>query len=77
MNKNRIIFWGIVLLIGLMLTGCAGYYSGYGYYESPYYDYDYGYYPYLHHREFGVSPEWGEHHGSGEHHEGGHPHHPH
>jgi hypothetical protein len=38
MNKKKIIFWGIVLLIGLMLTGCAGYYAGYGYSDRPYYD---------------------------------------
>jgi hypothetical protein len=71
MYKKKTVILGIVLLIGLMLTGCAGYYSGYGYYESPYYQYDYGYYPYPHHRWFGVSPGWSEHHRSGEHHEGG------
>jgi hypothetical protein len=38
MNKKKIILWGIMLLIGLMLTGCAGYYGGYGYREYPYYD---------------------------------------
>ncbi|HSB04948.1 MAG TPA: hypothetical protein VLK23_07090 [Thermodesulfobacteriota bacterium] len=31
-------------MIGLMLTGCAGYYSGYGYYDYPYYDNGYRYY---------------------------------
>ncbi len=29
MNKRRIIHWGMTLLTGLMLTGCAGYYGGY------------------------------------------------
>jgi len=38
MNKKKIIFWGITLLIGLMLTGCAEYSGGYGYREYPYYD---------------------------------------
>lgn len=38
MNKKKIFILGIVLLIGLMLTGCAGYYGGYGYREYPYYD---------------------------------------
>ena len=46
MNKKRIFFWGIVLLIGLMLTSCAGYYGGYGYNDYPYNNYDYGYYGY-------------------------------
>jgi len=36
MNKRKMILWGMTLLIGLMLTGCAGYYGGYGYGESPY-----------------------------------------
>jgi len=38
MNKKKIFILGIVLLIGLMLTGCAGYNGGYGYREYPYYD---------------------------------------
>ena len=73
MNKKKIIFWGIVLLIGLLLTGCAGYYGGYGYYDYPYYDYGYGYYGYPYYYHYGH--ERGEHHWSGhergEHHEGG------
>ena len=73
MNKNRIIFWGIVLLIGLLLTGCAGYYGGYGYPDYPYYDYGYGYYGYPYYYHYGH--ERGQHHWSGhergEHHEGG------
>jgi hypothetical protein len=36
MNKKKMIFWGITLLIGLILAGCTGYYRGYG--EYPYYD---------------------------------------
>jgi len=56
MNKRKITLWGIVLLIGLMLTGCAAYEGGY--YEYPYY-YDYGY------------PYYGDHHEFDEHHEGG------
>lgn len=40
--KKRIVLWGIILLAGLMLTGCAAYDTGY--YGYPYYyDYDYGY----------------------------------
>ena len=39
MNKRRIIFWGIVLLFGLMLTGCAGYYGGYGHSDQFPYNY--------------------------------------
>lgn len=48
MDKRKFIFWGAVLLIGLMLTGCAGFYgpseydnpySGYGYRGSPYREY--------------------------------------
>ena len=73
-GRKKIIWGGIVLLISLMLAGCAGTYSGYGYYDYPYYDYDYGYYgsPYYygHHREFGEHHEFGEHGGhreSGEH----------
>jgi hypothetical protein len=85
MDRRKMILWGVMLLvIGLMLTGCAGYYSGNGYYGYPYYDYGYPYYGYYgfpyydhgyrrgfgeHHREFGQSPKWGgEHEGSGEHH---------
>jgi hypothetical protein len=82
MGKKKIILGGMVLLTGLMLAGCAGTYSGYGYYNYPYHDYDYGYYgsPYddghhrefgEHHREFGHRPEWSEHHEGGEHHESG------
>jgi hypothetical protein len=44
MSKKKIFSLGIVLLIGLMLTSCAGYYGGYGYHDYPYYDYHYGYY---------------------------------
>jgi hypothetical protein len=32
------ILWAITLLIGLILTGCAGYYGGYGYREYPSYN---------------------------------------
>ena len=39
MNKKKIIFWGMVLLFGLMLTGCAGYYGGYGHNDQFPYDY--------------------------------------
>ena len=78
MKKMKILIGGAVLFLGLMSAGCAGYYSGYGYYDYPYYDdYGYGYfvYPYGHHREFGEhhrefghGPEWGEHHEGGGHH---------
>jgi hypothetical protein len=39
MNKERIIFWGIVLSFGLMLTGCAGCYGGYSHNDQFPYDY--------------------------------------
>jgi len=78
MNKKKIIFWGITLLIGVMLTGCAGYYGGYGYYDSPYYDYDYGYYgsPYNYYGHERGEHQWGGHERGehGEHHEGGEQH---
>jgi len=67
MDKKRIFLWGIMIVLGLMLTSCAGYYSGYGYYNYPYYDYGYGY-PYGY---YGYGHEWREHHEWGEHHEGG------
>ena len=65
MDKKSILMLGIVFLIGFMLTGCAGYYGGYGFYDYPYYDYGYRYYgyPYYH------GHEWREHHRDfGEHH---------
>jgi hypothetical protein len=47
MRNKEITFLAMVLLIGLMLTGCAtGYSHGYSRYNYPYYDYpynDYGY----------------------------------
>jgi len=52
MDKRKFIFWGAVLLIGLMLTGCAGYYGGYGQYDYPYNDYGYGYYGSPYYREY-------------------------
>jgi hypothetical protein len=50
MDKKKFVFWGIVLLIGLMLTGCAGDYGAHGYSDYPYYNQDYGYSgsPYYH-----------------------------
>ena len=63
---------GMMLLIGIMLTGCAGYYGGYGN------DYDSGYYGYPSNN---YGHEWGEHQGGShergehsEHHEGGEQH---
>ena len=75
MDKKKIVILGIVLLIGLMLSGCAGYYGGYGYYDFPYNNYGYysypynndgyGYYGYLYY----YGHEWREHHREfGEHH---------
>ena len=65
MDKKKIVALGIVLLIGLMLTGCVGYYGGYGYYDYPYYNNSYGYYLYPSYPRH----EWGEHHREfGEHH---------
>ena len=73
MEIKSIFVLGTMLLIGLMLVGCAGYSDGgYGYYEYPYYNYGYGYngYPNYHghewgessHREMGVAPHFEEHH---------------
>ena len=43
MDKKTISIFGIVLLTGLVLAGCAGYYGGgYGYYDYPYSNYSYG-----------------------------------
>jgi hypothetical protein len=77
MIKKQILFSVVMVLIGLMLTGCAGYYGGYGYGSSRY-NYDSGYYRNPHNN---YGHEWGEHHqGShewedhGEHHEGGEQH---
>ena len=39
MDKKKLYFWGMLLVLALMLTGGAGYYSGYGYYDYPYYGY--------------------------------------
>ena len=50
MVRKVMIICGVLLLIGIMLTGCAGYYSGYGYYDYPYYDYGDGYYGYPYHQ---------------------------
>lgn len=86
MDKRKIVLGGVAILIWLILAGCAGYYSDYGYYDNPYYD-DYGYGYFVHpydrhhresgerHREFGHRPEWGEHHEGGERHGGGEHHH--
>ena len=38
MNKKKMTLWAIMLLIGLILTGCAGYYGDHGYREYPSYD---------------------------------------
>jgi hypothetical protein len=45
MDKKKIFMLGIVLLIGLMMTGCAWHYGGY---SSPYYNLGlgFGYYGY-------------------------------
>ncbi len=40
-------FIALMLLVILALSGCAGYYSGYGYYDYPY---GYSYYGYPHGR---------------------------
>jgi hypothetical protein len=59
MDKKKIILWGMILLIGLMLTGCATYDAGYYDYPYYYYDYNYGYPYYGHHHEFGEHREGG------------------
>jgi len=41
MDKKKTVILGIVFLIGLMLTGCTGYYGGYGYSDDPYSGYGY------------------------------------
>jgi hypothetical protein len=66
-DKRKIVLGAIGLLVGLMLTGCAEYYAGHGYYDYPYYDDDYGYPYYSHHREFNEHHEFREHHESGGH----------
>jgi hypothetical protein len=68
MNKKKIVLWGMTLLAGLILTGCATY--GTGYYDYPSYDYgyDYGYPYYGHHHGFGEHHDFGEHHEGDEHH---------
>jgi hypothetical protein len=75
MDKKKITLWGIVLLIGLMLTGCAAYDAGYFDYPYYYHDYDHGYPYYGDHHEFREHHDGGEHHGFGKHHEGGECHH--
>ena len=74
MDRKTIFSLGIVLLVGLTLTGCAGYYSGYGHYDYPYYDNGYRYYggyglydyPDYGYRYYGYpyhhGHEWREHH---------------
>lgn len=66
MNK-KMVFLGILLLIGLTLSGCVaggyghgyGYDYGHGYYSYPrsYHYYDYGY-PYRHHRDWDDHRDW-------------------
>jgi hypothetical protein len=56
MIKKQIILGIVGLLIGLILTSCAWYDSGYG---SHYQNYDYGYYGNSHNN---YGHEWGEHH---------------
>ena len=58
MGRKKIVTLGVVLLIGLMLTGCVGYYGGYGYYDYPYADYGYRFYGFPYHH----GHEWREHH---------------
>ena len=43
MDKKKFLHLGIVLLIGLMLTGCAANYAAHGYSGVPYNDYNQGY----------------------------------
>ncbi len=44
MRTKKIVFLGMVLFIGLMLTSCAtGYSHGYSRYDYPYNDYGYGF----------------------------------
>jgi hypothetical protein len=56
MNK-KLVFLGILLLLGVTLSGCVavgGYGHGYGYYSYPY-SYGYGYHGYPdrnHHRDW-------------------------
>jgi len=64
MNK-RVVFWGGVILITLILSGCVGY-GGYGYYDHPYgygsFNYRYGDddYPYRNHDRH--HHDWDDHH---------------
>ncbi len=53
MNR-RVVFWGVLILIALILSSCVGY-GSYGYHDYPYgtgsfhYRYDYDDYPYRYH----------------------------
>jgi len=51
MDKRKFIFWGVVLSIGLMLTGCAGDYGAHDNSDYPYYNQGYGYYGSPYYRE--------------------------
>jgi hypothetical protein len=44
MDKKKLFLGGVVLLIGLILTGCAGYYGAHSYSDYPYYNQGYGNY---------------------------------
>ena len=50
MDQRKLFLWGVVLLIGLMLTGCAGDYGAHSYSDYPYYNQGYRNYqsPYYH-----------------------------
>ena len=55
MNK-KLVFLGILLLVGLMLTGCVTV-GGYGYHHGYPYGY-YGYYYGYHHRDWDDHHHW-------------------
>ena len=62
-EENKIILWVIAFLIGFLLTGCAGYYGGYGNYDYSYYDHGYQYYGYPYYYHYGHERD--EHQGGG------------
>ena len=64
MDRKKIFIFGIVLLIGLMFTGCAWFHSGD--YASPYHNLGSGFgyygYPYYQGYEGEENPTFDEHH---------------
>jgi len=60
MRRKRILILGVMLLIGLMLTGCVGYYGGSSYRNHSYEWWDHRY-DFGENHNFGGSSEHGSH----------------